>query len=85
MDEVEFKVHSIAFEESGLVIKFTEETGVVGQFLLTQEVHIPYNVGVTDDEQIKYWFAETLQSIEELVGHVQLYMRKAQSSLRSVR
>ena len=85
MDEAEFKVHSITFEESGLVIKFTEETGVIGSFVLTQEVFIPYNVGITDNDEIKYWFAETLQSMEELVGHVQIYMRKAQSGIRSIR
>jgi hypothetical protein len=85
MEEPEFKVHSIAFEESGLVIRYIEEEGVVGNFIMTNEVYIPYNVGITDDEQLKYWFGEALQGIEELVGHVQMYMRKAQTSLRSVR
>ena len=84
MDEVEFKVHSIAFEESGLVVRYTEESGVVGAFILTQEIHVPYNVGVAENEELKYWFAETLQSVEELIAHVQIYMRKARSGVRSI-
>lgn len=67
-----------------MIVRYTESDGVVGSFFLTKEVTIPYHVGETDDEQLKYWFGETLQSVEELIAHVTIYMQKATSGLRGM-